>query len=79
MLTNYANQLRLQARTGGHRLPMADDVLATGDVRPLMEPLLRAGAQRTGARHGLGAAEEFRVVTFGGLEELLRLRGEPLP
>ena len=79
MLTNYANQLRLQARTGGHRLPIADDVLATGDVRPLMEPLLRAGAQRTGARHGLGAAEEFRVVTFGGLEELLRLRGEPLP
>ena len=78
MLTNYANQLRLQARTGGWRLPMADEVLASGDVRPLMEPLIRAGAERTGARHGLPAAEEFRIVTYGGLEELLHLKGERL-
>ncbi len=78
MLANYANQLRLQARTGGWRLPAAEDVLSTGDVRPLMEPLLRASAQRTGARHGLEAAEEFRVVTFGGIEELLHHWGEPL-
>jgi LmbE family N-acetylglucosaminyl deacetylase len=78
MLTNYANQLRLQARTGGWRLPLADAVLASGEVRPLMEPLIRAGAQRTGSRHGLPAAEEFRIVTYGGLEELLHLEGEPL-
>ena len=78
MLTNYANQLRLQAHTGGWRLPAAEEVLRSGDVRPLMEPLLRASAQRTGSRHGVAAAEEFRVVTFGGMEEVLHHWGEPL-
>lgn len=78
MLTNYANQLRLQAQTGGWRLPAADDVLHSGDVRPLMEPLVRASAERTGSRHGVAAAEEFRIVTYGGIEELLHLMGEPL-
>lgn len=78
MLTNYANQLRLQARTGGWRLPVAETVLHTGDIRPLMEPLVRASAERTGARHGVAAAEEFRVVTFGGIETLLHHWGEPL-
>lgn len=71
MLTNFANQLCLQASTGGWHLPLASDVVATGDVRPLIEPLLRAGAARTGAAHGLAAAEEFRVVTFGGLAAVL--------
>jgi hypothetical protein len=42
-------------------------VLQSGNVQPLMEPLLRAGASRTGERYGLGAAEEFRVTRFGGL------------
>ena len=78
MMTNYANQLRLQAHTGGWELPVADDVLATGDVRPLLEPLVRAGAARTGQPHGLHAAEEFRVVRFGGLELLLEIRGRRL-
>jgi len=75
MLTNYANQLRLQAATGGWDLPLADDALATRDVRPLIEPLLRAGAARTGQHHGVSAAEEFRVVRYGGLETLLHQRG----
>ncbi|MFZ4809749.1 MAG: PIG-L deacetylase family protein [Ilumatobacteraceae bacterium] len=76
MLTNYANQLVLQARTGGWRLPIAEAVLAGGDVRDLMEPLLRAGAANTGARHGVAAAEEFRVVRYNGLEALLERYGE---
>ena len=75
MMTNYANQLRLQAATGGWDLPLADEVLTTGDVRPLIEPLLRAGAGGIGQRHGVGAAEEFRVVRYGGLEALLHQRG----
>jgi LmbE family N-acetylglucosaminyl deacetylase len=78
MLTNFANQLVLQARTGGWRLPLADAVLDGADVRTLMEPLLRAGAARTGARHGVAAAEEFRVVRFNGLEGLLEHFGERL-
>ena len=75
MMTNYANQLRLQARTGGWDLPLADDVVVGGDVRPLMESLLRAGAGRVGERHGVAAAEEFRVVRYGGLEGFLHRHG----
>jgi LmbE family N-acetylglucosaminyl deacetylase len=75
MMTNYANQLRLQAATGGWDLPLAEQVLVTGDVRPLMEPLVRGGAARTGARYGVAAAEEFRVVVYGGLEPLLHRLG----
>jgi LmbE family N-acetylglucosaminyl deacetylase len=67
MLVNYAHQLMLQASTGGYDVPLLEEVLQSGNVQPLMEPLLRAGASRTGALHGLEAAEEFRVTRFGGL------------
>jgi LmbE family N-acetylglucosaminyl deacetylase len=79
MMTNYANQLRMQAATGGWDLPLAEQVLATGDVRPLMEPLVRGGATRTGALYGVAAAEEFRVVVYGGLEPLLHRLGVRRP
>jgi len=75
MLTNFANQLVLQASTGGWDLPIAAAVVATGNVRPLVEPLLRAGAERTGSSHGVTAGEEFRIVTFGGMGELLNRFG----
>lgn len=75
MMRNFANQLCLQARTGGWELPIAEEVLTSGDVRPLVEPLVRAAATRTGEPHQLAAAEAFRVVRFGGLEELLHLHG----
>ncbi len=75
MMRNYAHQLVLQAGTGGWDLPVAAEVVASGDVRPLVEPLVRAGSARTGARHGLAAAEEFRVVVFGGLWPLLERWG----
>ena len=78
MMTNYANQLRLQAATGGWELPLVDEVLAAGDIGRLLDPLLRAGAARTGATHGLTAAEEFRIVTFGGLTPLLERFGRRL-
>lgn len=74
-LRNLANQLRLQARTGGWRIPVLDDAVA-GDIRPVMEALLRARAAAAGAPDGLGAAERFRVVCFGGLESLLERFGE---
>ena len=67
MMRHYAHQLMLQARTGGHSLPIVE-AAARGALRPLLEPMLTAGARATGARHGLIAAEEFRVVRFGGLE-----------
>lgn len=79
MLRNYAHQLVLQARTGGWSLPPAEQAVDTGDVAPFITPLLRAGAARTGAAYGLAAAEEFRVVVFGGLGEALDVLGRRLP
>ena len=74
-MRNYAHQLVLQARTGGWRLPGADAALAGGPIGDLLAPLLHASAAATGARHGLEAAEEFRVVRFGGLDALLERDG----
>ena len=76
MLRNYVNQLRLQARTGGWRLPMLDEIDAGGDLREFMTMLLRGGSKAVGAPHGLEAAEVFRVVRFGGLESLLNRYGQ---
>ncbi len=47
MLRHYVNQLRLQARTGGHEIADLERA-QNGDLRPFMEPLLRGGARATG-------------------------------
>ena len=75
MMRNFFHQLQLQAATGGWQLPDVDECLDTHDVGPLLGRLVRAGSARTGERHGLAFAEEFRVVTFGGLEALLHQLG----
>jgi LmbE family N-acetylglucosaminyl deacetylase len=64
MMTNFAHQLVLQADTGGWDLPIAAQVIDSGDVRTLLEPLLRARP-----------TEDFRIVTFGGLEAALHAFG----
>ena len=33
--------------------------------------MLRKGSEGLGVEYGVGAAEEFRVVTFGGMQRLL--------
>ena len=76
MLRNYANQLRLQARTGGWSVPMLEEIKSGVDLRPFVEMFVRGSSRQIGLRHGLVAAEEFRVVRFGGLEEFLGLYGE---
>ncbi|MEP6660197.1 MAG: PIG-L family deacetylase [Acidimicrobiales bacterium] len=76
-LRNLVHQLRLQAHTGGWQIPALDTAL-DGDLRPVVEPLIRGAAQRTGARYGLNAAEEFRIVRFGGLADFLTEHGQPL-
>ena len=75
MLRNFASQLRMQAATGGWDVPMLDEIAAGGDLRPLMDMLLRGSAKAIGRKYELGAAEEFRVVRFGGLEGLLERFG----
>ena len=78
-MRNYINQVRIQARTGGWRLPAFDDAFASESpdgLDEIVELLVRGGAARAGAAHGLAAAEEFRVVRFGGLLGLLDNMGE---
>jgi LmbE family N-acetylglucosaminyl deacetylase len=79
MMLNFLNQLRLQAATGGWALPAIEEALAAGSVDDVLPRLLRASGEALGARYGVGAAEEFRVVTFGGMHGLLDALGEPLP
>lgn len=75
MMINYANQLRLQAQTGGWDLPLADQAVETGDVKPVVGPLMEAKSRRVGEPYGLAAAEEFRVVRYGGIEPWLQSHG----
>jgi LmbE family N-acetylglucosaminyl deacetylase len=76
MMRNFFNQLRLQADTGGWRLPAIEDALDSGDIATVLGPMLRAAGESLGATYGLGAAEEFRIVTFGGMQGLLARLGE---
>jgi LmbE family N-acetylglucosaminyl deacetylase len=78
MMRNFVNQLRLQARTGGWSVPILDDIAAGADLAAFMAMLIHGGARQVGERHGLAAAEEFRVSRFGGLEPLLALHGRRL-
>lgn len=71
MLRNIVNQMRLQAATGGWDIPMLDDIAAGAPLRPFVEMLVRGAAKQAGQAHGLAAAEEFRVVRFGGMTGLL--------
>ncbi len=76
MMRNFFNQLRLQADTGGWRLPAVEQALADHDVSAVLASMLRAGSEGLGATYGVGFAEEFRVVTFGGMQRLLDSLGE---
>jgi LmbE family N-acetylglucosaminyl deacetylase len=71
MMRNFMSQLQMQARTGGWRIDAVDQALGTNDLDPLLAQLVRAGSAQVGARHGLAAAEEFRVVRFGGMQAML--------
>ncbi len=57
---------------------MLDDIAAGADLDGFMAMLVRGGARQVGERYGLTAAEEFRVVRFGGLEALLTQYGRRL-
>jgi len=78
-MRNYVNQLRLQARTGGWNLSGLDEIAAGGDLRPFLEVSVTERARRVGTKHGLTAAEEFRVVRFGGQQAILERYGRRRP
>jgi LmbE family N-acetylglucosaminyl deacetylase len=78
MMRNYVNQLRLQAKTGGWSVPMLNEIAEGAPLGPFIDMIVRGGAKRTGQAHGLAAAEEFRVVRFGGMGGFLERFGQRL-
>jgi LmbE family N-acetylglucosaminyl deacetylase len=79
MLRHLIEQLRMQARTGGWTIPALDEIANGADMAPFVEAILTGQARDIGARYALEAAEEFRVVRFGGLSEMLEAFGRRLP
>ena len=71
-------QLQLQARTGGLRIPLLE-AAGNGDLSVLIDPMLREQVRSLGEQHGVAMAEVFRVVRFGGLRDLFERFGERLP
>jgi len=81
MLTNMIQTYRLQLRTWGRRMAWLDES-AMGDPHELVATFLQAQAKAIGEKHGLpqgSLAEEYRLVRFGGLEELFQGMSEPIP
>ena len=76
-LAGFVDQLAMQARSGGYQLKILDEIQAGGSVRPLIETLLKAHGATVGKRHAVEFAEEFRIVTFGGLSALIDWFGRP--
>jgi hypothetical protein len=55
--------------------PILDDIADGGDTAPFVEAILTSQARETGRKYALDAAEEFRIVRFGGLSEMLEAFG----
>lgn len=78
MMKNTINQTRLQLQTWGRRVPMIDDAVTTGSIRPLLDMAIRSAAAAVGQKHGLAYAEEYRVERFGGMERFFQEASVPL-
>jgi len=81
MMRNTLHQIQLQLKTWGRRVPALDEAV-DGDVRPLIEPLLRQHCAETAQAFGLAEgrlAEVFRVNRFGAWEGFMQAHSEPLP
>jgi LmbE family N-acetylglucosaminyl deacetylase len=79
MMRNTLNQLKLQAATWGRYLPLLDEAIASGDLRPMLDVWVKARASGWGQQYGMPYAEVYRVERFGGLEALLQRESLPLP
>lgn len=81
MLANMIHGFRMQLHTWGRRVEWLDES-ARGNPHELVATFLQAQAKATGEKYGLpqgSLAEEFRLVRFGGLEELFQGMSEPIP
>jgi len=81
MMKNTMNQSRLQLKTWGKRLPWLEDSME-GDLRPLLGLAMQMQANEVAEKFELGPGrmgEVFRLVRFGGMEELFQGLAEPIP
>jgi len=69
MLGNLVEQLHLMAKTEGRELPRLADI--GEDLPNFIRSLVRAGAEATGAKYEVPAAEEFRRVRYSGFEDVV--------
>ncbi len=79
MMRNTFNQLKLQAATWGRYLPLLDEAIASGNLRPMMAVWLKQRAGNWGKQYGMEYAEVYRVDRFGGAEALFQRESLPLP
>ena len=78
---NTLHQIQLQLKTWGRRVLAIDEAIS-GDVRLLIEKLLRQHCAEVAEAHGMEPgrlAEVFRVNRFGVWEEMVQTQSEPLP
>lgn len=81
MMKNLIQQLRLQIRTWGKRVPMIEEAF-DGDPRPLLTLFLQTQGRAVAEANGLGSgrmAESFRLARFGGFESFAQQAGVLLP
>ena len=80
MMRNTINQFILQMATWGRRVPLLE-MSRDGDMKPLLSEVISDQTRAVAEKHGLGKdrfAEEFRLVRFGDMEELLQKLSEPI-
>jgi len=80
MMRNTINQIILQLATWGRRAPLLE-ISRDGDIKPLLSNVIADQARMMAEKHGLGKdrfAEEFRLVRFGEMEDLLQSLSEPI-
>ncbi len=68
MMRHIVHQLWLQTQTWGRSVPELEQA-HEGDYEPIIARIVREQGRRNGALFGVAAAESFRVLRFGALDD----------
>ncbi len=68
MMTHIVHQLWLQTKTWGRSVPEIEQA-HQGDYEPVIARIIREQGHRSGGLCGVTAAEPFRVLRFGALDD----------
>jgi len=81
MMRNTVNQMRLQLKTWGRRVPMIDAAVEEGNLRPLLALAMQEQANAVAKQFELGPGrmgEVFRLDRFGDFEPMMQTLSEPI-